>query len=254
MPDVLIALGGNVGDVAATMQTAIERLDSLDQVNVIAKSRLYSTQPVGSDAGDAFVNAAITVRTDLKPTSLLDQLLSIEDELGRRRLTHWGPRVIDLDLILYEEEVISTDRLTVPHAACFYRRFVLDPAVDIAAEWIHPNFGEPLSSIRTRLLQRPLPICLFGDAVVERELAIGRAGSPLPSNAKEGMQEHALLKLQTDVEFTESVDEAVLVFDATETQTGPNVIQVFDVENRLAFAKQVLIAATDEPRCVGQLS
>ncbi len=162
MPCCLIALGGNLGDVPATFAAALVRLADRD-LRVIHVSRLYATPPMGAGAGGPFVNAAATLETSLDPVTLLDRLLAAEDALGRVRTLRWGPRPIDLDLILYGDVVIDAPRLRVPHPAAWYRRFVLDPLCDIAADVIHPEAGETFASLRDRLLPRPLPVAISGD-------------------------------------------------------------------------------------------
>ena len=154
-----IALGGNLGDVRATFAAALERLTGPD-LEVTAVSRSYATPPMGAAAGDTFLNAAATVETWLAPIALLDRLLETEADLGRTRKVHWGPRPIDLDLILYGDAVIDTPRLRVPHPATWFRRFVLDPLVDIAANVVHPETGETAATLRDRLLPRPLRIAV----------------------------------------------------------------------------------------------
>ena len=157
-----IALGGNEGDVSAAFAAALRRLEGPD-LWVTAVSRLYATPPMGADAGGAFLNAAATVNTSLAPLALLDRLLAAEDALGRVRTVRWGPRSIDLDLILYGDAVIDVPRLRVPHPAAWHRRFVLDPLCDIAPDALHPETGETIAALRDRLVPRPLPVAVDAD-------------------------------------------------------------------------------------------
>ncbi|NNJ26911.1 2-amino-4-hydroxy-6-hydroxymethyldihydropteridine diphosphokinase [Alienimonas chondri] len=152
----LIALGGNVGDVRATFETALQDLDDTPGVTLTAASRPYRTPAVGADAGGEFLNAAATLETTLSPHGLLDVLKQVEANAGRERTVHWGPRSLDLDLILYGEERIEDDRLTVPHPGLAWRRFVLDPACEVAGDWRTRRV--PLRSLRERLLDRPLRV------------------------------------------------------------------------------------------------
>lgn len=157
-----IALGGNLGDVWATFAAALGRLRS-DDLRVVAVSSLYTTHPMGADAGGPFLNAAAAIETTLDPLPLLDRLLAIEDQLGRRREMRWGPRAIDLDLVFYGDEVIRHPRLRVPHPGCWYRRFVLDPLEEIAPDAVHGESGETIRSLKTRLLSRPVHVACDDD-------------------------------------------------------------------------------------------
>ncbi|MEW4527299.1 2-amino-4-hydroxy-6-hydroxymethyldihydropteridine diphosphokinase [Maioricimonas sp. JC845] len=171
--DCLIALGGNVGDVAATIANAVAALNVHPRIEQVGLSGLYATTPVGANASDPFLNAAATLKTSLSPLELLDVLQSLESAAGRKRTVHWGPRPLDLDLILFGEQVVSCERLQVPHPACWYRRFVLDPSAEIAAGMVHPVLGETVGELRERLLERPLLIALAGedDGLLSRLIA-----------------------------------------------------------------------------------
>ncbi|MEZ6051899.1 MAG: 2-amino-4-hydroxy-6-hydroxymethyldihydropteridine diphosphokinase [Planctomycetaceae bacterium] len=158
-----IALGGNVGDVIATMDRGLDLLDEAEGVSVIAASPVYYTEPVGPCSGDTFLNAAATLTCDLEPLSLLRLLKSVEASVGRESESRWGPRPLDLDLILFDDAIVREPPLKVPHPHMWYRRFVLDPLVDIAADVRHPLFDESIQSLRSRLLQRPLRIAVQGD-------------------------------------------------------------------------------------------
>jgi len=157
-----IALGGNLGDVAATFTEALSRLDAHAQIEVRAKSSNYRTAAVGEHAGDEFVNAAAELATTLQPLELLDELQTAEDALGRTRELHWGPRTLDLDLIQYDQLVIDSPKLILPHPHGWYRRFVLDPVVEIAPQLNHPSFQRTYRELREQLLVRPLPIHVTG--------------------------------------------------------------------------------------------
>lgn len=159
---VFIALGGNLGNVSETFDAALERLGQHPQIEAVQRSRSFHTAAIGDDAGQPFVNAAAKLSTTLPPLELLDELQATESALGRTRDIHWGPRTLDLDLILFGDEIIRHARLTVPHPACWYRRFVVDPMEDIAADVIHPEKGLTFRTLRERLLPRPLPVSLAG--------------------------------------------------------------------------------------------
>lgn len=167
MTTCLISLGGNLGDVAATIDRALRRLHQPPEVSVGLRSSLFHTKPVGADAGADFVNAAAVLETSLTAHELLDRLLATETELDRVRTIHWGPRTLDLDLLFFGEAIIDDrPKLRVPHPACWYRRFVLDPLVEIAPQFIHPEKQVTVTELRRRLMERPLPVCLFDESAV----------------------------------------------------------------------------------------
>ncbi len=160
MPDVWIGMGANLGDTRAAFDVALSQFDAHPQISVLACSGLYQTAPVGQVAGNAFLNTVCRIETSLTPFELLDALQSIEKHLGRQRGIQWGPRTLDLDLLFFGEQLIESPRLTVPHPAAWYRRFVLDPLIEIAPDLKHPLFQVSLSNLQDRLLARPLQIRL----------------------------------------------------------------------------------------------
>ena len=162
MSRCFLALGGNTGRVTETFDRALERLDAEPLVALGPVSRVYRTAPVGEEAGGEFLNAAVEIETELPPLELLDLLQSIEADFGRTRTIHWGPRALDLDLILYGDLRIELPRLQVPHPACWYRRFVLDPLCEIAGDVVHPQKGVTLHELHRRLLARPFRVFLTG--------------------------------------------------------------------------------------------
>ena len=155
-----IGLGANLGDARSAFDAALSQLDAHPQISVLARSDLYQTAPVGQLAGNAFLNAVCRVETALAPLELLDVLQSIEKQLGRQRGVQWGPRTLDLDLLFFGEQLIESPRLTVPHPGAWYRRFVLDPLIEIAPDWKHPLFQVSLFELRNCLQARPLQIHL----------------------------------------------------------------------------------------------
>src|SRR5258705_299923 len=134
MADVLIALGGNVGDVRATYQKAIANICGMTQGALLARSSDYSTPPWGDEQQAAFINACIEIETGLDPHALLFTLHRIEKKFGRDRGSErrWGPRTLDLDLIAYDDVSIHKPELTLPHPRLFERAFVLVPLAEIA--------------------------------------------------------------------------------------------------------------------------
>ena len=122
---VAIGLGSNLGDRADHLNGAASDLAGLGEI--VATSSIYETAPVGGPAQDTYLNAVVVVDTDLPPRSVLDRLLGIEHAHGRQRRERWGPRTLDLDLLLYGDQTIDSPGLTVPHPRLTERRFVLEP-------------------------------------------------------------------------------------------------------------------------------
>ncbi len=161
----LIGLGGNVGPVDNTFVAALEMLDH-EGCRVISRSQCHRSAPMGTHAGGTFTNAAACIITDLSPLRLLDRMQEIEHTNGRVRTVHWGPRPLDLDLLFYGQESVHSERLRVPHPDLWYRRFVLDPLVEIAPDWKHPKKAYTINQLRGRLDQRPLIIEVDGAEVL----------------------------------------------------------------------------------------
>jgi 2-amino-4-hydroxy-6-hydroxymethyldihydropteridine diphosphokinase len=124
-------------------------------VQLQTSSRFYETVPVGGPLGQgAFLNAAALVETDLPARTLLERLLAIENELGRTREVHWGPRTIDLDLLLYGEAIIDEPGLQIPHPRMHERAYVLEPASEIAGAMVHPRLGRTVSELTIEAARR----------------------------------------------------------------------------------------------------
>lgn len=138
----LVGLGSNEGDRHENLVRALEELGRQCGVRLLRQSRFLETAPVGGPIGQSpFLNAAALLETCLDPEALLAALMHVEASLGRRRVERWGPRTIDLDLLLYDELVLSSSTLVVPHPRMAWRRFVLEPAAEIASAMIHPTTG-----------------------------------------------------------------------------------------------------------------
>jgi len=136
MASVIIALGGNVGDVRDTFRKAIANVCGMTQAALIARSSDYATPPWGEEEQDRFINACIEIETALDPHALLFTLHKIEKKFGRDRSkeTRWGPRTLDLDLIAYDDVKLDKPELTLPHPRLFERAFVLVPLAEIAPD------------------------------------------------------------------------------------------------------------------------
>ncbi|MCL6622259.1 MAG: 2-amino-4-hydroxy-6-hydroxymethyldihydropteridine diphosphokinase [Syntrophobacterales bacterium] len=133
-----IGLGANLGDPPRQVAEAVARLRELPEVEVLTCSRLYRTPPLGPPGQPWYVNAVVQVKTRLTPEELMRQLLWLERQMGRERGERWGPRLIDLDLLLYDGEVHRGPEVTVPHPEMHRRAFVLVPLAEIAPEAWHP--------------------------------------------------------------------------------------------------------------------
>ncbi len=126
-----LSLGTNLGDRFENLVKAIESLKGYHEIELEACSSVYETDPVGYVDQDRFLNMVISIRTSLTARQLLEVCMRIEEELGRKRLIRWGPRIIDLDILLYNQENIETEKLTVPHPRMLERAFVLIPLMEI---------------------------------------------------------------------------------------------------------------------------
>lgn len=133
-----IALGSNLDDPTAQLNRAVSKIDQLNHTSVVACSKLYRSDPVGPADQPDYRNAVIKIETQLSPIELLDALQDIEQLHGRVRSRFWGERTLDLDILLFNNEVIESERLTVPHYQMHLRSFVLFPLLDVAANLLLP--------------------------------------------------------------------------------------------------------------------
>lgn len=159
MPRCCISLGGNRGNVADAFRHALQQLNDAGYA-IRCTSRTYRTAPVGPHAGDPFLNACAVLDTNLPPQRLLADLHACESAAGRARSVRWGARTLDLDLLTYGNRILNDPNLTLPHPGLLYRRFVLDPLVEIAPRVVHPVVRRTIAGLQQRLLKRPLPIRL----------------------------------------------------------------------------------------------
>lgn len=153
---VYIGLGSNLDDPLSQLVTACEALTTSDAITLECRSPWYRSKAVGPEQPD-YVNGVACLQTTLPPEALLDRLQEQENRQGRIRIQHWGPRTLDLDLLLYGDQTINTPRLTVPHPWLHTRNFVLQPLADIAPDLTLPNgdtVASLLSAVGTVDLQR----------------------------------------------------------------------------------------------------
>ncbi|WP_417568444.1 2-amino-4-hydroxy-6-hydroxymethyldihydropteridine diphosphokinase [Marinobacter sp.] len=147
MRDAFIGLGSNLKEPAAQLARAVSELAVLPGTTLVAQSAFYASRPVGPQDQPDFVNGAVWLKTSLEPHQLLDQLQLIEQAHGRERLRRWGPRTLDLDLLLLGDQILDDERLTVPHRELPNRDFALQPLLDLKPDLALPD-GTPVAALR----------------------------------------------------------------------------------------------------------
>lgn len=148
MTKVFLGLGSNLGDREKNIGEAVRRLRESGTVKGIKISSLYETEPVGVKNQPFFLNGILEMETDLSPRDLLDALQAIERQLGRKKGQKWGPRIIDLDILLYGDLVMKGENLEIPHPLLAARSFVLIPLAEMAPETVHPILKKTISELR----------------------------------------------------------------------------------------------------------
>lgn len=151
MAVVYIAMGSNLDQRVTTLELARKQIVKAGGLVLADKSPYYETEPEGPLDQPRFINSVLRLRTDLTPIELLHRLQGIEQALGRRRGVRWGPRTIDLDILLYDDVILKEAGLEIPHPRMHRRRFVMEPLCDIAPEVIHPLFGKTAKELLKRL-------------------------------------------------------------------------------------------------------
>ncbi|MFP4507666.1 MAG: 2-amino-4-hydroxy-6-hydroxymethyldihydropteridine diphosphokinase [Candidatus Acetothermia bacterium] len=149
MERAFLGLGSNLGDRKANVDNSIELFTRQPEVNLLEKASNYETEPVGP-VQPWFINTAIEIETSLSPEGLLDWSKEVEKRIGRIESIHWGPRLVDLDLLLYDELVTDTEELRLPHPEMAKRRFVLLPLIELEDDLVHPELGTPLKELLTK--------------------------------------------------------------------------------------------------------
>ena len=144
---VWLSLGSNLGDRGANLVEAVTALAQCPGIDVIATSSVYETEPVGETDQPPFYNMAVEIETDLTPLELLNAVKSVETQLGRQPTYRWGPRVIDIDLILWGQRQWESEELTLPHREFRNRAFVLQPLADIASDAVDPVTGMTVAEL-----------------------------------------------------------------------------------------------------------
>jgi 2-amino-4-hydroxy-6-hydroxymethyldihydropteridine diphosphokinase len=151
MNTAYLSLGSNMGDRSSLLKTALETLVSAYPIELVNVSSIYETDPVGYTDQDLFLNMVAQIHTRLSPIELLDVCSETEIKLGRKREIHWGPRTIDLDILLFNEENMITERLVIPHPRMFERSFVIIPLLEINPKIKLPSTNQSLKEVLDEL-------------------------------------------------------------------------------------------------------
>ncbi len=143
---VYIAFGSNIGDRGAAIEEALNLIEQ-NEMKIVKKSKIYETEPYGYVDQPSFLNGAVEVETNLSCRDVLERLLSIENQIGRVREFKWGPRIIDLDIIFYNNEIFDEEDLKVPHPDMQSRDFVLRPLNDLCPDYVHPVLDKTIGEL-----------------------------------------------------------------------------------------------------------
>lgn len=144
---VYLGIGSNIGDKQGYVNMALCKLKESALIKDVVCSKLITTKPYGPVAQDDFLNGAVGIKTLMSPPELLNYLHVIESEAKRVREIHWGPRTLDLDILLYEDVVMSTDDLVIPHPDMHNRQFVLEPLMELAPNYVNPQTGQTIKEM-----------------------------------------------------------------------------------------------------------
>ena len=148
---VYLGLGSNLGDRISNLKRAVEGLEKTGEISLLSSSSYYETKPAGFEAQPKFINMAIKIETSLHPVKLLDTVKKIEKEIGRAESFRWGPRNIDIDILLYGDETVKEPELEIPHPRMEERAFVLVPLSEIGGDAKHPLTSETVEEMRAKL-------------------------------------------------------------------------------------------------------
>ena len=170
MARVFISLGSNVGDRLANIQQAVSLLSMTDKIKIVKSSSFYETEPWGNKNQTWFVNAAVALDTELSPVELLKLCQSVEMQLGRNRVNQekWSERTIDIDILMYDNLIMSNDILSIPHPYMHKRAFVLVPMLEVKSDLVHPVFKKTISELYDEL-EYPEDVFLYGTILPKQE-------------------------------------------------------------------------------------
>lgn len=255
MPLCLLGLGSNLGNRAALLRAAVQRLEQTSSTRIVSRSGLHETSPIGGPRGqEAFLNAAVLVETSLPPDSLLAIVGRIETELGRQRNERWGPRTVDIDLLIYDDLIQTTETLQLPHPRMAWRRFILVPAAEAAPSMRHPRIGWTIRELLDHLNTTKPYLALAGPAGSgKRELAQSAAGrlggvaiADPSSDLHPGCDETNRYSLtpQGELEFAEQRAKAV----ASDSPRWSEPCSVWISDFWVGQSAAVIQAFSDEPR------
>lgn len=181
MPTCLIGLGANLGDRQQALDWAVERMAQQPEIDVIGRSRWYETAPIGGPPGQQpFLNGALLLETSLEPEAVLLVLRKTETERGRRRRERWGPRCLDLDLLLYDRLILQTPELVLPHPRMAWRRFVLEPAAEVAGSMVHPTTGWTIARLLDHLNTAVSYVAIAGPIGAGKTLLAEKLAQQIP--------------------------------------------------------------------------
>lgn len=163
MTSVYIGIGSNLGDRQGNCLEAVEQMGKMSGCRITGCSDWYLTKPVGVEEQDWFVNGVASLTTEISPNVLLRRVLDIEADMGRVRRERWGPRIIDLDILLFGQEIIHEENLKVPHPLMHLRLFVLEPLAELVPDLIHPSLGLSMMELLRRLSDDGQVVTLIKD-------------------------------------------------------------------------------------------
>lgn len=163
MAIVYLSLGSNLGDRLGYLQQATSLLGAVSEINVVATSSFYESEPWQMDTDNWFVNAIVQISTTLLPEELLDECQRIENQLGRKRenFKRYSDRTIDIDILFYDDKIIKSERLTIPHQFFHKRAFLMVPMLEIAQDFVHPLFKKTVMELYDEL-DNPEMVVLYG--------------------------------------------------------------------------------------------
>ena len=163
MSTAYLCAGSNIGDRVSYLQQANNLLKDVENTTVLASSSIYETEPVGYKDQEWFANAVLKIETNLSPQALLNECMRIEKQLGRNRASEkrWGPRTIDLDILFYDDKIISEESLQIPHPRMHKRAYALVPLLELDPDFIHPVIKKSVFEIHNGL-KDPEEVYLYG--------------------------------------------------------------------------------------------